>query len=183
MDCKHIQKSGFITRSYAGEVFKAKGLVCVECGAQLWDKDAEGKFETWLRSKLRDKTFRDRLKVQKIPLSQNAIDFIEEFKLSYFVDESKVIQAVLSVYVNKIRDNEHLNSLVSEISVEGPFVKIRSGVRLNPVLYRRLSVTAEIFDLSLGACAGEIINRVAILVKSVTSKTVRDDIDAIVSAA
>ena len=49
MQCEHDRyKVGIVTKDVGIHKFSCCGLICVDCGNQLWDNEIEDKFQEWM---------------------------------------------------------------------------------------------------------------------------------------
>src|SRR6478736_6107778 len=157
MDCSHkntVKRP--VSETFLGESFGFETYVCQDCGAVLWTPDAIAAFESFKKDV--SKRQKDRLKIQKILLTNESIEFIDEYVAAYAVDFSKVVKAMLATYFEFVEKVDALKALFAEIKI--PAEKFERGsVRVPLSLYESVNGWSEVFNMTMGQYTGEVLNK------------------------
>ena len=125
--CGHeIIKEETIKRSFLGETFSFNAKVCQQCGAVLWDNSAAAQFSQWLSE---TEIPRHKLQVQ-FKLSERAQELLRGLvRMFPGADDSDVIRALTSVYMEMVLKNPETNALIEQVT-SGDIFSDLNGDRL-----------------------------------------------------
>lgn len=141
MECKHMFEKMPQTKSFDKKVFEFEALTCTKCGLFIWeDKKHQPELDSWLKeNKIKIATsFRYQDPVKKM---------IQELADNYGVDDSKVIKALLSIYLKYAKDFKKYSELVKiyhKVDLKSPRIgelKIKT-IRMTPSLFWGLRASA-----------------------------------------
>jgi hypothetical protein len=128
INCEHTKVSKKnIIKDYLGEKFEIRTPVCSTCNAELWDKDTQKAFSTWL-TKL-DRKKRDRFIIQ-FTLTENTLQCLDrligEFPGS---DRAKVLRAMTMFFTERVAPRQEWSDLIEKIVDRGVYKKLITGKR------------------------------------------------------
>lgn len=127
-NCEHAKVSRKkITKAYLGEKFEVHTPVCSACNAELWDKETQQSFSTWL-AKL-DRKNRDRFILQ-VTLTENTLQcldrLIDEFPGS---DRAKVLRAMVMFFTERVAPRQEWSDLIETIIDREVYKELIEGRR------------------------------------------------------
>lgn len=163
--CEHPQvRTEMVKKEYFGEQFTAKGVVCAECEAILWDSKLQEKFNDWLIRL--DASKRDKFTIQ-FSLTERALECLEHLAKQFpGVNDSQILRALAVIYFNKVAPNPEFARRIESITESDVFKSLltgekrRSKVHFKPSALLDIHSWAKIVDLPPSRLLEESILRV-----------------------
>ena len=191
MECEHknINKNSPQVKKIAGGLFHYEAHVCKDCGAVLWNKDIEQKYNVWTADN------RGLFTIQ-FSISGDVKLGINEIISSYpNATKSHFVRAVLSVFLGFVFSSEIISEAINHVSKEDTFKRlsackkrIKMKTRMNPTLYEGVETWGNILGMTPAKFIEDALTRiVSIFVDrdkiDLWSKEIDKKIDIILMAA
>ncbi len=102
-NCEHLNtKKKRINYPFLGTDFSYNGLVCLDCGASLWNKEREKAFNNWLVKLYKQEQYRFQM---QIGLPESSLACVEELSRRYFgVTKAAILKALTVIYIELMND-------------------------------------------------------------------------------
>lgn len=164
--CSHSQTSNENQqRSFEGEIFKYKSLVCQDCGASLWDVQVEEKFNAWLDKLYDQNSKRNKFQIQ-FQISVTALKCLDQV-LNRFpgVERSYLMRALIAVYTDVILPHADFSAYLEDIEKSPELLSFTNDesakfkLQFKPRAIMDLRAFSEMLEEKPGRVVEDILHR------------------------
>lgn len=120
MTCNHknVEKK-ILKRSFKDNTFKIEGMICNDCGGEIWDSEMNNKFHSWLINLEFDN-------IKQYSLSDNVNVLLKEFMNQiHCEDEGQLVRSIIAV-MNARLSNKECNSIFNDVMDSEDFKQLET---------------------------------------------------------